>query len=259
MFELYEGAELFYFDLDTLGGDDCNEGNLRTCHLKTGSSSSSSCQALFRAAPTPTPTAHDNEDLPRGKKRSTNVASPQSSALHSFDDYDWVAADAFGKPSKRRKYVTKKTTEHNDAAAVLSLAPLIEVIGSSLDLEAEGEHEGGTTCSSEDAEREWDGDEEVGSTSTETEIVTEPDDIIASSRACPSGRWERRPRAGSDESDDKNTQAAEDVSCTSSLSNVDEKVKMDKEKLEKEEEGMMFFRAELLLTMRTPLLTPIHS
>ena len=247
--------------MDTLGGHDSEDGHLKTRDLKMGSSSSSnrSCQALFRALPTPTPPAHDNEHLPKGKKRPINVASPQSSAFHSFDDYDWVAADAFGKPSKRRKYVTKKTTEHNDAAAVLSLAPLIEVIGSSLDLEAEGEHEGGTTCSSEDAEREWEGDEEVGSTSTETEIVTEPDDIIASLRVCPSGRWERRRRAGSDESEDKNTQAEADVSRSASLNNVEEKVKMDKEILEKEEEGMMFFRAELLLTMRTPLLTPIHS
>lgn len=240
------------------GGDEWEESHLNACDMVGGnSSSSSSCQALFSAGPTPN--HRDNDGLPRGKRRLLSSSAPHPSAPSNLDDYDWVAADAFGKPTKRRKYVTKKTIEHNDAAAVLSLAPLIEVIGSSLDLEAEGEHEGGTTCSSEDAEREWEGDEEVGSTSTETEMVTEPDDTVASSSVCSTGRWERRQRADSDEYETKHTQPEEPTSSNSTSNSIQGKGMKEKEILEKEEEGIMFFRAELLLTMRTPLLTPIHT
>ena len=221
----------------------------------------------------------------------------------NLDDYDWVAADAFGQPSKRRKYVTKKTTEHNDAAAVLSLAPLIEVIGSSLGREGEG-NEGGTTCSSEDVEREWEGDEEISSTSTEA--VTEPDDTlhgVGSGSGMSSGmgpgsasRWQRRDRervggvggaggeldvrtaASSSSSTNQEVERKEIVQGKGEGDAVDieraervervgvkgEKGERDEsgereDKVGKDEDGMLFFRAEALLTMRTPSLTPIHT
>ena len=94
----------------------------------------------------------------RGSKGSS---SPRASAPRNYRDFDWLGADLSEQPARKRKYVTKKSLEHNDAAAVLSLAPLIQVIGNSLDLEQEGEGEpadaidGGTTCSSDDVEREW--------------------------------------------------------------------------------------------------------
>ena len=228
---------LTYKLLCNLGGDDGAEGDVDTCEKKSSS---------------------------RTRRLQCNSA-PHPSAPINFDDYDWIAADAFGQPAKRRKYVTKKTTEHNDAAAVLSLAPLIEVIGSSLDLEneGEGELEGGTTCSSEDVEREWEGDEEISSTSTET--VTEPDDHLAgsgpgsASAGCRSSRWARGNSAGNDESEHTGKQVTK-FRAPSSSSNQEEE-KKDKEKVDvaEEDEGMMFFRAELLLTMRTPSLTPIHT
>jgi hypothetical protein len=210
----------------------------------------SDCLALFSAGPAQRETA----DLPRGKRRLQCNSAPHPSAPINFDDYDWTSANSFGQPAKRKKYVTKKTTETNDAAAVLSLAPLIQVIGNSLDLEDEGEHQegqdGGTTCSSDDVEREWEGegDEEISSTSTEA--PTEPEDHPLSSKLCTKsneGVGVVASAAGSFEAVPQvSPQAIESFSSTGV-----EELKDDEEK--------QFFRAELLLTMRTPSITHVQT
>ena len=208
--------------------------------------------------------------VPRAQRDTQSSSTPRSSAPRSFRDFDWSGADVSEQPVRKRKYVTKKTLEHNDAAAVLSLAPLIQVIGSSLDLEEEGEGEhpevldGGTSSSSDDVEKEWgveaEGEGEIGSTSTESAADVEGEGGGTSSSALPVStpvlQTPRVPGLGASErvgagivGGDAISQVSPEtiafVPCTGSDKNG--------------EENIEFFRAELLLTMRTPSLTPIQT
>jgi hypothetical protein len=200
--------------------------------------------------------------LLRAQRDTQSSSTPRASAPRSFRDFDWSGADVSEQPVRKRKYVTKKTLEHNDAAAVLSLAPLIQVIGSSLDLEEEGEGElpealdGGTSSSSDDVEKEWgveaEGDEEVSSTSTESAADAEGDGTSSSALpvSTPVLQIPRVPGLGAPERVGAGSVGGDTISqvspetiafvpCTGS----------DKSG----EENIEFFRAELLLTMRTPL------
>lgn len=203
----------------------------------------------------------------RAHRDSQSSSTPRASAPRNFRDFDWSGADVSEQPVRKRKYVTKKTLEHNDAAAVLSLAPLIQVIGSSLDLEEEGEGEhpevldGGTSGTSDDVEKEWgdeaEGDEEVSSTSTESAADAEGEGGGTSSSAIPVGTpvlqvprvpglgAPERVGAGGDAISQVSPETIAFVPCTGSDKNG--------------EENIEFFRAELLLTMRTPSLTPIQT
>jgi hypothetical protein len=198
----------------------------------------------------------------RAQRDTQSSSTPRASAPRNFRDFDWSGADVSEQPVRKRKYVTKKTIEHNDAAAVLSLAPLIQVIGSSLDLEEEGEGEhpevldGGTSSSSDDVEKEWgveaEGYEEISSASTESAADAEGEGGGTSSSALPvSTPVLQVPRVpglgiiGGDAISQVSPETIAFVPCTGSDKNG--------------EENIEFFRAELLLTMRTPSLTPIQT
>lgn len=228
------------------------------------SSSSRDYLAIFEGGP-----AHRDKkggSLERPQRGSQSSSSPRISAPRNFRDFDWLGADISEQPVRKRKYVTKKTLEHNDAAAVLSLAPLIQVIGSSLDLEEEGEGEptdgidGGTTCSSDDVEREWGVDEELSSTSTEA--VTEPDEppVNAATVSTPVLQIPRDAGTGTGAGTSERMNAGiagGDIISQVSPENIAFAPCSASDK--NGEENIEFFRAELLLTMRTPSLTPIQT
>ena len=195
-------------------------------------------------------------DTSRGKKMPTSTSNAHLSAPTDFDSY------TFEQPTKRRKYVTKKSTEHNDAAAVLSLAPLIEVIGSSLDLEAEGEQlEAGTAFCRDDTDRDWERGRERDGESSGVEAVGD--------MTCPTSNMNSHPHHASCEgsTSDRSTAGSDEEAIRAGVDAVPrvspqliENISMPSVEEKREDGERQYFRAELLLlTMRTPSLTSIQT
>lgn len=183
---------------------------------------------------------------------STSTSNSHLSAPTEFDSY------TFEQPTKRRKYVTKKSTEHNDAAAVLSLAPLIEVIGSSLDLEAEGEQlDGGTAFGSDDVDRGW---ERKGVCNG---VISSSGTEAAGDMTCPSSPSHSVGCEGST-AGSRSGSSAEEGAGVGVVPRVSpqliESISVPSVEEKREEGELQYFRAELLLlTMRTPSLTSIQT